>query len=90
VDLALIFSEALRDLPEPFEQRLGDALQGEANLFTREDGVEKTWRIVQPLLDSPPPVETYAPGSWGPAGADKLLACYPHWREPWLHSHPTR
>jgi hypothetical protein len=70
VDLALIFSEALRDLPEPFEQRLGDALQGEANLFTREDGVEKTWRIVQPLLDSPPPVETYAPGSWG-TGRDR-------------------
>jgi glucose-6-phosphate 1-dehydrogenase len=90
VDLSLIFSEELGDLPEPYERLLGDALQGEANLFTREDSVEETWRIVQPLLDSPPPVETYAPGSWGPAGADKLLAGYPHWREPWLHSHATR
>jgi glucose-6-phosphate 1-dehydrogenase len=90
VDLSLIFSEELGDLPEPYERLLGDALRGEANLFTREDSVEETWRIVQPLLDSPPPVEIYAPGSWGPAGADKLLAGYPHWREPWLHSHAMR
>ncbi len=90
VDLSLIFSEELGDLPEPYERLLGDALRGEANLFTREDSVKETWRIVQPLLDSPPPVEIYAQGSWGPAGADKLLAGYPHWREPWLHSHAMR
>ncbi len=82
VDLSLIFSEELGDLPEPYERLLGDALRGEANFFTREDSVEETWRIVQPLLDSPPPVEIYAQGSWGPAGADKLLAGHPHWREP--------
>ena len=34
--------------------------------FTRQDGVEETWRIMQPLLDAPPPVHSYAPGSWGP------------------------
>ncbi len=90
VDLSLIFSEELGDAPEPYERLLGDALRGDSSLFTREDSVEETWRIVQPLLDSPPPVETYAPGSWGPAGADKLLVGFPHWREPWLHSHATR
>jgi hypothetical protein len=44
----------------------------------------ETWRIVQPLLDAPPPIEFYQPGSWGPPSADKLLAGHPAWREPWL------
>lgn len=87
VDLSLIFSEELGDLPEPYERLLGDALAGDSSLFTREDSIEETWRIVQPLLDNPPPVETYAQGSWGPSGGDKLLAGHPSWREPWLHSH---
>jgi glucose-6-phosphate 1-dehydrogenase len=90
VDLSLIFSQELGDLPEPYERLLGDALRGDSSLFTREDSVEETWRIVQPLLDAPPPVEPYAQGTWGPPGADKLLSGYPRWREPWLHSHATR
>ena len=40
--------------------------------FTRQDAVEETWRIMQPLLDSPPPVHPYAPGSWGPEDGDEL------------------
>ena len=89
VDLSLIFSEELGDAPEPYERLLGDAMEGNSALFAREDGVEATWRIVQPLLDAPPPVERYKPGSWGPAGADKLLAGHPSWRDPWLHSHAS-
>ena len=42
--------------------------------FTRQDGVEEAWRVMQPLLDAPPPVHPYAKGSWGPAEADRLLA----------------
>ena len=90
VDLSLVFSEELGDAPEPYERLLGDALRGDPTLFTREDSVEETWRIVQPLLDAPSPLEPYPQGSWGPAGADKLLAGHPHWREPWLHSHAMR
>lgn len=90
VDLSLIFSEELGDAPEPYERLLGDALNGDARLFAREDGVEQTWRIVQPLLDSPPPLEPYTPGSWGPAGAATLLAGHPGWRDPWLHPHMAR
>jgi len=86
VDLSLIFSEELGEAPEPYERLLSDALRGDPSHFTREDGVEETWRIVEPLLDAPPPVETYRRGSWGPAAADKLLAGHPGWREPWLHS----
>src|SRR6516164_7599028 len=89
VDLSLIFSEELGGAPEPYERLLGDAMAGDSGQFTRADGVQETWRIVQPLLDAPPPVEPYKPGSWGPAGADKLLAGHPHWRDPWLHSHAT-
>ena len=84
VDLSIIFSEELGDAPEPYERLLRDAMHGDSSCFTREDSVEETWRIVQPLLDAPPPVQSYQPGSWGPPGADKLLAGHPGWREPWL------
>jgi glucose-6-phosphate 1-dehydrogenase len=84
VDLSLIFSEELGEAPEPYERLLGDALRGDASLFTREDSVEETWRIVQPLLDAPPPVVGYAQGSWGPAECDELVAGHPRWRMPWL------
>src|SRR5215813_5206589 len=86
IDLSLIFSGELGDPPEPYERLFGDVLQGEARLFVREDSEEETWRIVQPLLDAPPPVQPYARGSWGPAAANKLLAGHPRWREPWLPS----
>ncbi|HEX4558596.1 MAG TPA: glucose-6-phosphate dehydrogenase [Mycobacterium sp.] len=86
VDLSLIFAEELGEAPEPYERLLCDAMCGDSSQFAREDGVEETWRIVQPLLDAPPPVEPYAPGSWGPPAAAKLLAGHPGWREPWLRT----
>jgi glucose-6-phosphate 1-dehydrogenase len=85
VDLSLIFAEELGEAPEPYERLLSDAMKGDSSQFTRQDTVAETWRIVQPLLDAQPPLESYQPGSWGPAGADKLLAGHPGWREPWLH-----
>jgi glucose-6-phosphate 1-dehydrogenase len=89
VDLSLIFADELGEGPQPYERLLGDALRGDSSLFTREDSVEETWRIVQPLLDTPPPVELYKPGSWGPASAGRLLAGHPGWRNPWLHPRAT-
>jgi glucose-6-phosphate 1-dehydrogenase len=86
VDLSLIFAEELGEAPEPYERLLSDAMRGDSTQFAREDGVEETWRIVQPLLDAPPPVESYAPGSWGPDSAKKLVAGCSSWREPWLGS----
>jgi len=53
VDLSLIFSEALGEAPEPYERLLSEAMREDSSQFTREDGVEQTWRIVQPLLDAP-------------------------------------
>ena len=57
---------------------------GDRSHFIREDAVEETWRIVQPLIDEPPPVDGYKPGSWGPAPAEKMLAHRGGWHEPWL------
>jgi glucose-6-phosphate 1-dehydrogenase len=70
----------------PYEVLLHAALVGETTRFTRQDGVEQTWRIMQPLLDSAPPVHPYAPGSWGPEAADGLLAGHGRWHEPWVAS----
>jgi glucose-6-phosphate 1-dehydrogenase len=86
VDLSLIFAEELGEAPEPYERLLSDAMRGDSTQFAREDGVEETWRIVQPLIDNPPPVQSYEVGSWGPADAAKLCAGQPSWREPWLGS----
>jgi glucose-6-phosphate 1-dehydrogenase len=84
VDLSLIFAEELGEAPEPYERLLSDAMRGDSTQFAREDGVEETWRVVQPLLDNPPPVQPYAVGSWGPEDAAKLCAGQPSWRQPWL------
>jgi glucose-6-phosphate 1-dehydrogenase len=86
VDLSLIFAEELGEAPEPYERLLSDAMRGDSTQFAREDGVEETWRIVQPLLDSPPPVQPYQPGSWGPESAATLCAGHSGWRQPWLGS----
>jgi glucose-6-phosphate 1-dehydrogenase len=70
----------------PYEVLLRAAMVGDSMRFTRQDGVEQAWRIMQPLLDHPPPVHTYAPGSWGPKEADKLVAGHGRWHEPWIGS----
>jgi glucose-6-phosphate 1-dehydrogenase len=67
----------------PYEVLLHAALVGNPTRFTRQDGVDEEWRIMQPLLDNPPPVHPYMPGSWGPGAADQLVAEYGGWREPW-------
>jgi len=74
------------DGPTPYEVLLEAAMQGDASHFARQDAVEETWRVVQPLLDSPPPVEVYEPGTWGPASASDLTRDYGGWRDPWLPS----
>ena len=58
----------------PYERLLGDALRGDAGLFTRDEAVEEAWRVVDPVLDLPMPVETYESGSWGPASARGMVA----------------
>ena len=84
VHLDLLFGEQAGDQPEPYERLLRDALEGNHVRFPDQAAIEQTWRIVQPLLDEPPPVETYEPGTWGPASASHLLHGHGGWRKPWL------
>jgi glucose-6-phosphate 1-dehydrogenase len=72
--------------PSPYEVLLHAALIGDSKRFTRQDGVEECWRVMTPLLEHPPPVHTYAKGSWGPEAANKLLEGYGRWHEPWVPS----
>jgi glucose-6-phosphate 1-dehydrogenase len=60
------------------------AMVGMDARFTRQDGIEECWRIMQPLLDAPPPVHVYPRGSWGPAEADEMVANHGGWYDPWL------
>ncbi len=72
--------------PTPYEVLLHAALVGDSKRFTRQDGVEECWRVMQPLLDHPPPVHSYAKGSWGPEAAEDVLAGYGPWHQPWVRS----
>jgi glucose-6-phosphate 1-dehydrogenase len=82
VTLDVSFLEELGKGPGPYERLLTDALRGNTMLFPRWDVIEETWRIVQPLLDDPPPVEKYRRGTWGPRRAANLARRHGGWREP--------
>jgi glucose-6-phosphate 1-dehydrogenase len=83
-DFEVLFEKQAGQDPEPYERLLHDALRGNSSLFTREEAIEETWRIVQPLLDKPGPVHKYKRGSWGPPEADKLTRGICHWETPWM------
>ncbi len=82
--LDTVWGDRTAELPTAYQVLLGAALAGNPENFAREDAVEETWRIVQPLLDSPPPAHPYAPGSWGPSEAERLTAGLGSWHHPWL------
>jgi glucose-6-phosphate 1-dehydrogenase len=82
VSLDLDFADELGEPPQPYERLLSDALRGDATLFPRWSVIEETWRIVQPLLDDPPPIERYEPRTWGPTSSHALAAAHGGWREP--------
>ncbi|MCH0540355.1 glucose-6-phosphate dehydrogenase [Streptomyces sp. MUM 203J] len=67
---------------EGYERLILDAMLGDQSLFTRSDGIERIWEVSGPLLTSPPPVQPYAPGSWGPEPAVTELAAPYHWHLP--------
>jgi glucose-6-phosphate 1-dehydrogenase len=83
VRLDVEFADQGGEAPTPYEVLLCDAMRGDSTRFTRQDGIEETWRIFEPLLRQPPPVHAYAPGSWGPKEAGRLIAGFGSWHEPW-------
>jgi len=64
-------------IPEAYERLLLDALRGDASLFTRADGIERAWHLVDPILEGirggDVPIYEYEPGSWGPVEAENFL-----------------
>ncbi|MGH8200858.1 MAG: glucose-6-phosphate dehydrogenase [Steroidobacteraceae bacterium] len=69
------------DVLEAYERLILDVMRGDHTLFTTAEGIERLWQLSIPLLESPPPVRLYAPGSWGPNSMHQLVA--PHaWRLP--------
>lgn len=69
------------DVLEAYERLILDAMRGDHTLFTTAEGIESLWERSAPLLDNPPPVKLYAPGSWGPNAIHQLIT--PHaWRLP--------
>ncbi|MHB1871131.1 MAG: glucose-6-phosphate dehydrogenase [Steroidobacteraceae bacterium] len=66
---------------EAYERLILDAMRGDRTLFTTAEGIERLWEVSTPLIEAPPPVRLYAPGSWGPNSMHQLIA--PHaWRLP--------
>jgi glucose-6-phosphate 1-dehydrogenase len=69
------------DVLEAYERLILDAMRGDHTLFTTAEGIERLWEVSMPLLDAPPQVRGYTPGSWGPNAIHQLVA--PHaWRLP--------
>ena len=66
---------------EAYERLIHDAMIGDRTLFTSSGGIERLWEVATPLLEAPPPVQSYPPGSWGPAAATDLIAPR-RWRLP--------
>ena len=69
------------DVLEAYERLILDAMRGDHTLFTTAEGIERLWEVSTPLLEAPPPVRAYAPGSWGPNAIHQLVAPYA-WRLP--------
>jgi len=84
ITLDMEFADEGGEGATPYEVLLHAAMVGQSTRFTRQDGVEETWRIMQPLLDDPPPVHPYAPGSWGPSAAEELVSGHGRWYGPWV------
>lgn len=62
------------DVLEAYERLILDAMRGDRTLFTTAEGIERLWAVSTPLLESPPPVRLYGPGSWGPNAIHQLIA----------------
>jgi glucose-6-phosphate 1-dehydrogenase len=76
-----------RAIPEAYERLILDALRGDASLFARSDEIELAWKVIDGVRagwesDEAPPLENYEPGSWGPAGGERLLGRGGRW---WVH-----
>jgi glucose-6-phosphate 1-dehydrogenase len=80
-EMTFRYSDAFRaghDL-DGYDRLLLDAMYGDQSMFTSADAIERLWEISAPLLEDPPPVQPYTPGSWGPDTSLHRLAAPYHW-----------
>ncbi len=81
MQFAMRDTDMLGEVLEAYERLILDAMRGDRTLFTTAEGIERLWQVSVPLIENPPPVRLYAPGSWGPKSIHQLIA--PHaWRLP--------
>ncbi len=74
------------DEMDAYERVLGDAMEGDATLFARQDYVEEAWRIVDPVLKAGTPVYEYEPNTWGPREVEQKVAPPGGWQNPTVTS----
>jgi glucose-6-phosphate 1-dehydrogenase len=67
-------TETAGDVLEAYERLILDAMRGDHTLFTTAEGIESLWARSEPLLQDPPPVKIYPPGTWGPNAVHQLIA----------------
>ncbi len=84
IELDMEFADEGGEGATPYEVLLHAALLGDGTRFSRQDGIEETWRVMQPLLDAPSPVLPYAPGSWGPEAGNSITSGSGGWHAPWV------
>ena len=84
INLDMEFSKEGGEGPTPYEVLLHAAMVGNSARFTRQDNIEETWRICDPLIQKPPRVLPYETGSWGPKAANRLVKDFGGWHEPWI------
>ncbi|HMK08589.1 MAG TPA: glucose-6-phosphate dehydrogenase [Anaerolineales bacterium] len=79
VDMEFHYAEDFgpQAIPEAYERLLLDALNGDASLYMRADGIELGWALVDPIGRAweagQPALQRYARGSWGPSAAVSFL-----------------
>jgi glucose-6-phosphate 1-dehydrogenase len=74
LQFAMRDTHLIGDVLEAYERLILDAMRGDRTLFTTAEGIERLWELSTPLLEAPPPVRSYAPGSWGPNAVHQLIA----------------
>jgi glucose-6-phosphate 1-dehydrogenase len=81
-DVELMLASCPADDVPPYQRLFADAIQGNPELFARQDGVEESWRIVDKVLGDGGEVYRYRPGTWGPKEAGSLIEAGDRWIDP--------
>ena len=84
VEMVFKYSDSFHRMHEleGYERLILEAMLGDQSLFTRSDEIDRVWEVATPLLDNPPPVDFYTPGTWGPEAPVKHLIAPHHWHLP--------